>query len=122
VISDADALDDFFAGHPDARGIAATVAAAVGELGPSTLRVTRSQVAFVRRRAFAWLWRPGQYVRSSVPVVLSVSLPHRDDSPRWKEVVHPTARRWMHHLELRAPEEVDDTVRGWLAAAHDAAG
>lgn len=117
-----DALDAFFAGHPEARVIAGRVAAAVDDLGPSTLRVTKSQAAFSRRRAFAWLWRPGQYVRSSVPVVLSVSLPHRDDSPRWKQVVHPTPRRWMHHLELRTPEEVDDTVRDWLAAAHAAAG
>lgn len=119
---DADALDAFFAGSPEGRAIAATVAAAVGALGPFTQRVTKSQVAFARRRTFAWLWRPGQYVRSTVPVVLTVSLPGRDASPRWKEVIHPTARRWVHHLELRSPEEVDESVLGWLAAAYDDAG
>lgn len=126
VTSDADpdatALDDFFAGRPDARSIAGAVAAVVAELGPHTVRATRSQVAFTRRRGFAWLWRPGQYVRSEVPVVLSVSLPVRDDSPRWKEVVHPSPRAWMHHLELRTVEEVDREVGAWLAAAYAAAG
>lgn len=122
MTSDAEALDAFFAGHPDGRVVAARVAAAVDALGPHTQRVTKSQVAFRRRRSFAWLWRPGQYVRSTVPVVLTVALPRRDDSPRWKEVVHPGARTWIHHLELRSPEEVDDTVLGWLAEAYAAAG
>ncbi|KGN40956.1 DUF5655 domain-containing protein [Knoellia aerolata] len=120
--SGAEALDAFFAGHPEARSIAAAVAEVVEELGPHTVRVSRSQVAFRRRRAFAWLWRPGQYVRSTVPVVLSLSLPQRDGSPRWKEVVQPSPHAWMHHLELNAPEEVDGAVRDWLATAYDAAG
>ena len=120
--SAADPLDAFFAGHPHGRSVAAAVAAVVEDLGPHTVRMTRSQVAFRRRRGFAWLWRPGQYVRSEVPVVLSLSLPCRDDSPRWKQVVHPSPHAWMHHLELRTTEEVDDAVRDWLAAAYDGAG
>ena len=120
--SAADSLDAFFAGHPESRSVAAAVAAVVEDLGPHTVRVTKSQVAFRRRRGFAWLWRPGQYVRSEVPVVLSLSLPSRDDSPRWKEVVHPSPHAWMHHLELQAPDEVDAAVRDWVAVAYDGAG
>jgi hypothetical protein len=115
-------LDAFFADDPGARSIAAAVVAVAEGLGPHTMRVTKSQVALRRRRAFAWLWRPGQYVHSTVPVVLSVSLPRHDDSPRWKEVVHPSPRAWMHHVELRTTEDVDDTVRAWLAEAYDVAG
>lgn len=48
--------------------------------------------------------------------------PHEVASPRWKEVVHPAAHVWMHHLELRTPEEVDEDVVGWLAEAYAAAG
>ena len=118
---DADPVRDFFAGHPDGAAVAAAVVAAVEALGPHTVRVTRSQVAFRRRVAFAWLWRPAQYVRSEVPAVLSVGLATRDHSPRWKEVVQPSPGRWMHHLELTRPEEVDDEVRGWLRTAYDAA-
>lgn len=112
----------FFAGHPDGQGVAAAVVRAVGSVGPHEVRVSRSQVAFRRRTGFAYLWRPGQYVASDVPAVLSIALPREDASPRWKEVVHPSARTWMHHLELRAPGDVDAEVRAWLGEAYAAAG
>ena len=54
--------------------------------------MSRSQVAFRRRRGFAYLWRPAQYVRSDVPAVLSLALPRELVSDRFKEVVHPSAR------------------------------
>ena len=118
---DIDSVADFFAGHPDGAAVAAAVIASVDAMGPHTIRVTRSQVAFRRRWGFAWLWRPGQYVRSQVPAVLSVALPVRDGSSRWKEVVQPSPGRWMHHLELSSPDEVDDDVHVWLRRAYDAA-
>jgi hypothetical protein len=111
----------FFAGHPDGQGVAAAVAQAVESVGPHEVRVSRSQVAFRHRTGFAYLWRPGQYVTSDVPAVLSIALPREVASPRWKEVVHPAPRTWMHHLELRLPDEVDGEVRAWLVEAYDAA-
>ncbi|MCD6639290.1 MAG: DUF5655 domain-containing protein [Nocardioides sp.] len=116
------APEDFFAEHPAGAEIAAAVGTLVDDLGPHTVRITRSQVAFRRRRGFAFLWRPGQYVTSDVPAVLSVALSRHDPDPRWKEVAHPSPRVWMHHLELRSPDEVDEQVRGWLAEAYDNAG
>lgn len=117
-----DPVADFFAGHPDGQVVAAAVVATVATIGPYDVRVSRSQVAFRRRIGFAYLWRPGQYVTSDVPAVLSVALPREDASPRWKQVVHPAAHVWMHHLELRTPDEVDEDVVGWLAEAYAAAG
>lgn len=114
-------VEEFFAGHPDGQAVAAAVGAAVDLVGPHEVKVSRSQVAFRRRTGFAYLWRPGRYVRSAVPAVLSIALPREVASPRWKEVVHPSPHVWMHHLELRAPNEVDDDVRAWLADAYDAA-
>ena len=111
----------FFDGHPEGRAVAGAVVRAIEALGPHDVRVSRSQVAFRRRIGFAYLWRPGQYVTSDVPAVLSVALPRQDTSPRWKEVVHPSPGAWMHHLELRSPAEVDDEVRAWLQDAYDAA-
>jgi hypothetical protein len=81
-----------------------------------TVRVSRSQVSFRRRRGFAYLWVPGQYLRRpAAPVVLSVATRQRIGSPRFKEVVRPGP--WMHHLEITAAAEVDEEVLGWLAAA-----
>ncbi|GAB3039301.1 hypothetical protein GCM10011376_33380 [Nocardioides flavus (ex Wang et al. 2016)] len=112
----------FFAGHPDGQAVAAVVARVVASSGPHEVRVSRSQVAFRRRTGFAYLWRPGQYVASDVPAVLSIALPRAVASPRWKQVVHPSAHTWMHHLELHAPGQVDAEVRDWLSEAYDAAG
>ena len=91
-------------------------------IGPAEVRVTKSQIAFRRRKGFAYVWRPGQYVRSDFPAVLSIALPEQLASDRFKEVVHPSAGVWMHHLELDDPGQVDDEVRDWLADAYASAG
>lgn len=113
--------EDFFAGHPEGLALYTAVAQVIAALGPAQARVTTSQIAFRRRKGFAYLWRPAQYVRSDVPAVLSVALARRIDSERFKEVAHPAPRVWMHHLELRDVDQVDDEVRGWLREAYDGA-
>ena len=85
--------------------------------------MTRSQIAFRRRVAFAWVWIPARYLRAHVvPLVLTLSFRHRDASPRWKEIVEPTPGRFTHHLELYAVTDIDDEVRDWLRNAWGAAG
>lgn len=82
------------------------------------MRVTKSQIAFHRGRAFAWAWMPAKWLGGNMaPLVLSVRLPRRDRSRRWKEVVEPAPGRFMHHLELYVPGDIDTQVRRWLAAA-----
>lgn len=93
-----------------------------GVARPPGIRTTKSQVAFRgARRGFAFLWWPGRYVRSEVPAVLSIALDSRIDSPRFKSVVQPSPGVWMHHLELRSAEELDDEVTGWLRRARNEA-
>lgn len=112
----------FFAGYPDGLAVCGAVQEAVGRIGDATTRVSKSQVAFRRRRGFAYLWRPGQYISSDVPAVLSIVLPFEVRSDRFKEVVHPSAKVWMHHLELHAPSDVDGQVQEWLTEAYLSAG
>jgi len=117
------ALAAFFDGRAEARVLFDVVLEAIEALGPCTMRVTKSQVAFSRRRGFAWAWTPDRYLRGeTAPLVLSVALGRRDASPRWKEVVEPARGRWMHHLELTSASDVDAEVRAWLREAADAAG
>ena len=93
------------------------------DLGGCDVRVSKSQVAFRRRRGFAYLWLPGQYLtHPAAEVVLSIPLGRHDGSPRWKEVAHPSPTAWMHHLEVRSPGELDDEVAAWLREAWSAAG
>lgn len=116
-------IDAYFEGHPASRELFDAVASRIAELADTTLQASKSQVAFRRQRAFAWVWRPDDYLHGHhAPLVLSLDLPRRDNSPRWKEVVEPRPGRFMHHLELRAPAEVDDQVAAWLAEAWAAAG
>lgn len=114
--------DALFAGFPEGLAICRAVDGVVSGIGEYTVTVTKGQVAFRRSRPFAYVWRPGQYVRNDVPAVLSIASPTRIESPRFKEVVQPSPDRWMHHLELSDPHQIDDEVREWLAAAHDSAG
>ena len=115
-------LDEFFAGWDESRMLFEVLRDAVDELEPVPLRVGKSQVAFSQRRAFAWAWIPGRYLRGAhAPLVLTVSLNRRDASPRWKQVVEPVPGRFTHHLELHAPEDIDDEVHAWLREAWAAA-
>lgn len=111
----------FFAGDPLACRIHERVVAEVMADGVEA-RVSRSQIAYRRGRTFALVWRPGRYVRSDVPLVLSLPLRERLDSPRFKQVVQVAAHTWMHHLELRDPDEVDAEVCSWIRLAREQAG
>jgi hypothetical protein len=108
-----------FRGRPAARRLFAAVNEAIAGAGPSTMRITKSQVAFRRKRGFAWAWTPDRWLRADAvaPLVLSIALPRRVRSRRWKEVVEPQPRRFMHHLELFDVGDVDDEVRAWLQEA-----
>jgi hypothetical protein len=114
-------IDEFFAGREQARQFFDGIQAQVESIGPVEIRVGKSQIAFRRKTGFAFVWVPGQYVRSEVPLVLTIGLRRRDDSPRWKEVVQPAYGRFTHHLELRSLTEIDEEVHRWLKEAWEAA-
>lgn len=116
-------IEKFFEGYEEARPLFDTLCGVIAGLGPSEMRVTKSQIAFRRRVGFAWAWVPARYLRGrTAPLVLTVALRRRDDSPRWKEIVEPAPGRFTHHLELFSIEEIDEDVRGWLSEAWAAAG
>lgn len=100
----------------------AVVRHAIEGIGDADERVGKSQIAFRRRRSFAAVWMPSQYLGGeTAPLVLTIYLPVRDPSPRWKEVVEPAAGRFTHHLELRRASDVDAEVLRWLRQAWQAA-
>lgn len=106
------------AGHPVAVSVYDRLCSCLVELGPFEVRTSRSQIAFRRRRGFAYLWLPGQYLKNpQAEVVLSIALGRRDGSERFKEVVHPARHHWMHHLEVHGPDEIDVEVVEWLREA-----
>ncbi|MCD4851589.1 DUF5655 domain-containing protein [Arthrobacter sp. AK01] len=100
----------FFNGSPQGLAICEAVFAIAGGLGDFQVHVSKSQVALRRHRGFAYLWRPYKYVHSGVPAVLSLALPYKLDSPRFKEIAHPAPSVWMHHVELHNSALVDAEV------------
>jgi hypothetical protein len=110
--------EDYFGDDAEGLALFRVIAEAVEDVGGAEVKTTKSQIAFRRRKGFAYVWRPAQYVNSDVPVVLSIALPEELRSERFKEVVHPSAKVWMHHLEIRGAEQIDEEVRAWLAAAY----
>jgi Domain of unknown function (DUF5655) len=112
-------LEQYFAGSDErSRALFDVVRSAIASVGPADMRVTKSQVAFRNRLAFAWTWMPAQYVHGKVaPLVLTIDLHRRDSSPRWKQVVEPRPGLFTHHLEIHSAEDVDDEVLGFLREA-----
>ena len=114
---------EFFADREESRHIFDALRAVMDDFDGVEVQVTKSQIAFRRRVAFAWVWMPGKYLGGRVaPLVLTLALRRREASPRWKEVVEPAKGRFTHHLELRSVDEIDDEVRSWLLEAWNAAG
>jgi hypothetical protein len=114
--------DRRFEGHPVALAVVRRVRELTADLDGVTVAASRSGVTFRRRRGFAYVWRPGQWLTNpDAEAVLSIVLPREDRSPGWKEVAHPSAATWMHHLELAGASEIDDEVAGWLREAWKAA-
>jgi len=110
--------EDFFAGHPNALAVFERVKSILDGLGPVTVQTSKSQVAFRRKRGFAYLWMPGQYLKNpAAEVVLSIDLGRSDESKRFKEVVNPAPGHWMHHLEIQGIGDIDYEVIGWLREA-----
>ena len=114
--------EEFLASHPLALAVFERARADLETFGPVDVRTSKSQIAFRRRLGFAYLWLPGQYLaRPAAECVLSIALGRHDPSPRFKEVVHPSPRHWLHHLEIHDVADIDEEVMAWLQEAADRA-
>ncbi|WP_457950341.1 DUF5655 domain-containing protein [Pseudarthrobacter sp. alpha12b] len=96
----------------------------LGHLAPAVATARAACPSAARRRAaerMAAELGPHE-VRIRKSQILSFTLPRNLDSPRFKQIVHPSAGTWMHHLELTDSSQLDAEVRGWMLEAYGAAG
>ena len=115
-------IDDFFEGRASSRRLYDAIARQISAIGEISIRVSKSQIAFKRRRNVATVWVPGQYLKGDVaPLVLTLSFPKQYPSDRWKEITQISPVRFTHHLELYKASDIDAQVKGWFRAAWDAA-
>jgi len=111
--------EEFFAADEKAVSIYRALARSLMGLDGVEVVVSKSQVAFRARRGFAYAWAPQRYVKSDVPVVVSIALGEQLRSSRFKEVAHPSPSTWMHHLELRLVKDVDPELIAWIKRAYE---
>lgn len=116
-----DAAEAHFAGKPWALKLYQAVRGAVqgfGGPGAAVAQAAKTQVAFHRRTAFAWLWLTRDHLhRGPDDLVLSFGLRRPLASPRVKQSAHPTPSRWTHHVVLRDAAQLDAELVGWLREA-----
>jgi hypothetical protein len=94
----------------------------IARFGKASVRVSKSQVAFRRKKNVAVVWMPSMYLeKAASPLVLTLSFECEDKSPRWKEIVQVSPNRFTHHLELHQVKDINAQVKGWLHAAWEAA-
>jgi hypothetical protein len=111
-------LDDFFQGNEQSGTIFEAIRSVMDAIGPTEMRVSKSQIAFWRRKAVARIWLPARYLKGRpAPLVLTLGFRYRDMSPRWKEIVEPKPGRFTHHLELHSIDDLDQQVLDWLREA-----
>lgn len=85
-------IEGFLGSQHESKAIYDVIASEVAALGDSEVRVSKSQIAFRGRENFAIVWMRRQYLRGKgAPLVLSLSFPAIDPSPRWKEIVEVNA-------------------------------
>ena len=113
--------EEFFADDEQAAAIYRAIARSLAALEGVRVVVSKSQVAFRARRVFAYAWAPKHYLKSDVPVVVSIALREELRSSRFKEVAHPSTSTWMHHLELRLVKDVDNELIAWISRAYEEA-
>ena len=86
------------------------------------IKVQKTQITFANRHNFACVSlhalsgkRPDTYI------VVTFGLLRRLDSPRIEAAAEPYPNRWTHHVVIRAAEEIDRELMGWIREAYGAA-
>lgn len=114
-------LEHFFQDFPQSFSLFSAVEEALKALGPSTMKITKSQIAYHYGKPFAYVWVPARYQRGiTAPLVISIPLSYRDGTVRWKEVYQVRNHVIMHHKELWSSEGLDQTLLELLQTTYQA--
>ncbi len=115
-------INAFFEKSPFAKPLFDTLVIEVLQRFPDTsIKVQKSQIALVSKKPYAAIWLPIIELKDRPPVYLIVSfgLDHELKDPRIVEVNQPYPQRYMHHVLISHPKDIDETLLNWLTLAHD---
>ncbi len=106
-------IEEYFAtGPPHERPVFDAVHAHLAQYDDVYVEPLAVGIFFKRRRTFAQLRPMKRWVQ------LSMLLPRKIDDPRISRKVVDLGRSFYHVLNIARPEQVDETVRGWLDEAY----
>lgn len=106
-------IEEYFAtGPPHERPVFEAVHGHLAQYDDLYVEPLAVGIFFKRRRTFAQLRPMRRWVQ------LSMLLPRKIDDPRISRKVVDTGRSFYHVLNIAGPEQVDETVRGWLDEAY----
>ena len=117
------AANQFFSDKPTQLKLFGFVSKYLETLGSVTLKVTKSQISFAKKRQFAWVWLPQPWDRRRPKscIVLSFSLDEPVRSPQIAQVVEPYPKRFMHHVIIERKADFNGDVKKWLKQAYETA-
>ncbi|MDO5511294.1 DUF5655 domain-containing protein [Corynebacterium sp.] len=111
---------DYFGDRDAEREIYETFEAAVLKRWPETrIKVHKTQISFYNRHLFVVASLPYRRMKDWPEECLLVTfgLEHELDHPRIAVATEPHPRRWTHHVVVASPEDVDEELMEWVAAA-----
>lgn len=105
-------IKGMFAGKdPAVKATYDRLLAEFGSIGPFSIEPRATSVHLVHSVAFAGVHAHQAHLiltlRTDVPV----------EHPRVQRTEHVSTNRWHIEIKLSGPDEIDEEVRGWLAAA-----
>ncbi len=107
-------LDEYFSTGPDhERPVFDVVHEHLAGLGDVYVEPVSVGIFFKVRTTFVQLRPMTRWV------ALSFTSPHRIDHPKISRKPVEGSGRWYHVVNVRTPDEVDDTVRDWLTQAYE---
>ena len=111
----------FFDSHPDALPLYEKFEKSVADLVPDVkIKVQKTQISFYNRHLFACVSFARVRKKKDCPdcyIVITFVLSHKAESPRIDIATEPYPNRWMHHVLISDPGEIDDELMGWIEEA-----
>ena len=111
------AVLEFLQGDPARIALFEETERAILSLGNSNMEVKKTQISWGNPCKFAFLSLPRKAAHKH-GLILTFGLSCCIEHPRIHQAVQPYPNRWTHHVLLLSPEDVDDTIREWLAQSY----
>jgi len=111
-------IPEFLLGKINETAIYEAVLAHLSAAFPDvTVKCDKTQAAFVRQTQFAWIWLP-RTKKDQGKLMVSFALPERNVVERMAWVASGRPGKYVHHVAVASPDEVDAELKGWLEAAY----